>query len=296
MTGPTANPANAGIPAHRTADAQNETPGQAGRTSTTSSRLRTSAGARLHYRDVGEGPVVLALHGAYSTHEEIRGFLDPVLPRHRRIYPDLPGMGDSTADGIHGSAGAVTALAELVDHEVGDAPFVVVAHSFGAHLARGLAARRPHQVRGLALICPQVMDDLHPEQHIVLSHDGAADGLSPELAAEFTGYFVVHTTETVDRFREAVVPALGRYDAAAVERVMTSWRHDPDPAGVPYDKPVLVLTGRHDSVVGYRQHQGLLEAYPRATSLVLAGAGHALPHEHPAVLADALRHWLERVR
>ena len=36
-------------------------------------------------------------------------------------------MGDSTADGIHGSAGAVTALAELVDHEVGDAPFVVVA-------------------------------------------------------------------------------------------------------------------------------------------------------------------------
>ena len=41
-------------------------------------------------------------------------------------------------------------------------------------------------MRGLALICPQVMDGLHPEQHIVLSHDGG-----PIEAAtgrwEFTG-------------------------------------------------------------------------------------------------------------
>ena len=37
------------------------------------------SGAALHYDDRGDGRSVLALHGAYSTHHEISGFLDPVL-------------------------------------------------------------------------------------------------------------------------------------------------------------------------------------------------------------------------
>ena len=54
---------------------------------------------------------------------------------------------------------------------------------------------------------------------------------------------------------------------------------NPSPDRVRYDRPVLVLVGRHDSFVGYRQYQGLLAAYPAATAMVLADAGHALPHE-----------------
>jgi pimeloyl-ACP methyl ester carboxylesterase len=57
---------------------------------------------------------------------------------------------------------------------------------------------------------------------------------------------------------------------------------------------VLVVAGRRDSFVGYAGAVGLLERYPRATLAVVDEAGHALPHERPAVLAGLLADWVER--
>lgn len=56
----------------------------------------TVNGEPMHYVEEGGGPPVLALHGAGVDHREIMAFLEPVFadrPGHRRIYPDLPGMG-----------------------------------------------------------------------------------------------------------------------------------------------------------------------------------------------------------
>lgn len=250
--------------------------------------LLTSGGTRLYYESAGSGPAVLAIHGAYSAHQEIRGFLDPVLPDHRRIYPDLPGHGGSSA--AASAADAVTALEELLDHLVGDERVLVIGHSFGAHLARGLAARRPDQVRGLALICPMVPDDMHAEEAAIIADDGSSSSLPPEQADTYAGYFVVRTAATLARYHAAVAPVLDTWDDAAVERMMADGALD---AAHDYRHPVLVMTARQDAWVGYRQHAGLLDAYPRATSIVVADAGHALPHERPEVVGSALRCWLE---
>lgn len=250
--------------------------------------IETTSGAALAYTDVGSGPPVLALHGAYSAHQEIRAFLDPVLADCRRVYPDLPGMGSSTATGIESAQDALDALDELVAATIGAEPFSLVGHSFGAHLARGLAARRPHQVRGLALLCPMVSSDHHMEPATVVASDSSADSLPPELAEAYTGYFVVQTAATLARFHEAVAPVLGRWDEQAVERLLSDDTLD---LAAGCTGPVLVMTGRQDAWVGYRQHVGLLAAYPRATSVVVADAGHALPHERPDVVGAALALW-----
>lgn len=250
--------------------------------------VQTTAGATLAYADVGSGPPVLALHGAYSAHQEIRGFLDPVLAHCRRVYPDLPGMGSSTATGIESATAAIDALDELVTAVLGDEPFTLVGHSFGAHLARGLAARRPVQVRGLALLCPMVSTDHHMEPAVVVADDGSAASLPPELAEAYTGYFVVQTAATLARFHQDVAPVLGHWDDQAVERLMSDDTLDLTAA---YTNPVLVMTARQDAWVGYRQHTGLLAAYPHATSVVVADAGHALPHERPEAVGAALRLW-----
>ncbi|MCH1884388.1 alpha/beta hydrolase [Agrococcus sp. ARC_14] len=252
-----------------------------------------------HAVSLGAGTELLALHGAYSTHAEAIGFLEPALGEHRRrlrrIYPDLPGMGDSPADGIASSRAAVDALERLVDAELADAPLLVLGHSFGAHLAQGLAARRPEQVRGLALLCPLVPSDQHPEPHPPPAVPLPPDAFDDEaLRAEFEGYFVVHDDATVRRFQDAVVPSLGRFDGDAVEAIMRSWQLDPDPRDVAFAHPVLVMVGRDDSTVGQRQHRALLEQYPAATAHVVAGSGHALPHERPQLLEAALADWIEQ--
>lgn len=252
----------------------------------------TISPSRIAFRDLGAGPPVLALHGAYSAGAEIAGFLAPMLPGNRLLIPDLPGHGDSRADGVASVGAVVDRLEEHLEATIGTEPVAVVGHSFGAHVARGLAARRPGQVRGLALICPLVPRDQHPEPAVVVADDGAAAGLEPDLAAAFVGYVVVRTATTLARFRDAVVPALGPHDEAAIGEIMKHGELDLTDAGA--DRPTLILTARHDAWVGYRQHVGLLAAYPRATSIVVADAGHALPHERPELVGVALRDWLAR--
>jgi pimeloyl-ACP methyl ester carboxylesterase len=45
-------------------------------------------------------------------------------------------------------------------------------------------------------------------------------------------------------------------------------------------------------VVGYREQVALIDRYPRASYVVLADGGHALPHERPEVLTALIGDWL----
>ena len=60
------------------------------------------AAVLVHYVEHGGGVPLVALHGAGVDHREIEAAIEAVVPRtgYRRIYPDLPGMGRSTTDGL----------------------------------------------------------------------------------------------------------------------------------------------------------------------------------------------------
>ncbi len=257
--------------------------------------FRAARGATLAFDRVGVGVPVVALHGAYSTRHEIRAIVDPWLSEasYRVLYPDLPGMGDSTAQGVVCGDDVLDVLDELIAAEFADERMLIIGHSFGGHIARGLAARHPGRVLGLALISPLMTGRQEADAATVIREDpGAADELEPGLRAEYEGYFVVRTERTAKRFAEAVAPAVGRFDAEAVERIMTSADFAIDPASIRLDAPTLIVTARHDSFVGHRRQQELIESYPRATAALVADSGHALPHERPelisALMADLL--------
>jgi pimeloyl-ACP methyl ester carboxylesterase len=255
-------------------------------------------GASVAYVERGDGVALLALHGAYSTHAEIEAALEPIvapLGSYRRIYPDLPGMGDSPGHPtLRHSNDVIALLEQLVDELVGEAPVIVVGHSYGAHLGRGLAARRTDQVSGLALLCPLVAG-MVGEPHVVDDDDGSAPTIVPaELFDDFAGYFVVHTADAARRFVGAVAPSIGRYDGEVVEQIMGDDALTPDPDSTPYTNPVLLVVGRGDSLVGYRRQLELADGYQHATSVLVDGAGHALPHERPELLGALLLDWFQR--
>ena len=75
-------------------------------------------------------------------------------PGYRRVYPDLPGTGRTSApETVDGADAVLDTLLVLVDDVIGQETFLVVGHSYGGYLARAIANRRPGQVAGLALIC-----------------------------------------------------------------------------------------------------------------------------------------------
>ena len=68
----------------------------------------------VHYVEHGVGVPLVALHGAGVDHREIEAAIEAIVPdtRYRRIYPDLPGMGLSTAGGLNCNDDVVTLLGD----------------------------------------------------------------------------------------------------------------------------------------------------------------------------------------
>ena len=247
----------------------------------------------VHYVEHGAGLPVLALHGAGVDHREVVACLDPVLGAvegYRRIYVDLPGMGRTPAPETISSADDVLELLlAFVDGVIGEVPMLVAGHSAGGYFAQAIAARRPEQVVGLALLCPLLAGIHDVPQHDVTVRAG-------ELGdAEFRGYFTVQTADMLERYKRYVEPAAGLADESALARIGERWELATREQ-VPYGRPTLLVTGRQDSTVGYARAWELLERYPRASFAVLDRAGHALPHEQPGLLRALVTEWLDRVR
>ncbi|MET0434711.1 MAG: alpha/beta hydrolase [Cellulomonas sp.] len=256
----------------------------------------TTHGVPVHHVAHGTGRTVVVLHGAGVDHREPEACLDPALAAVgglRRVYPDVPGHGRTPAPpALRSEDDVMDVLVGFVAEVAGGEPVLLAGHSAGAHDARGIAARRPDLVAGLALICPLVAGGHDVPAHgPVVRDDDLGD-------AEFRGYFVVQTPAMLDRYRRFVEPGAALADGPANARIGERWEITglDGPGAAPYAGPVLVVAGRRDSFVGYAGALGLLERYPRATVAVVEGAGHALPHERPAVLAGLLADWVERVR
>jgi pimeloyl-ACP methyl ester carboxylesterase len=252
-------------------------------------------GVLMHYVEHGSGVPLVALHGAGVDHREIETAIEAVVPPGcRRIYPDLPGMGRSTADGLSGNNDVVRLLGGFVGH-LGAGPVLLLGHSYGAYLARGVAAQRPDAVLGLALLCPVADGSTAvPDHEVVRQTADAYDELDPAQRAGFDEYFVVRTAATARRYRDHVAPGTTLADETALGHLFAEWTVDL--GSTPFTGPTLVVAGRHDSVVGYADAAGLVELYPRATLAVVEDAGHALMHERPDLLAALLGDWVERAR
>jgi pimeloyl-ACP methyl ester carboxylesterase len=252
--------------------------------------LRVGA-VELHYVEHGTGTPVVVLHGAGVDHREPEACFEPALGRHpglRRIYPDLPGMGETPAPADVRSADDVLAvLVGLVDEVAAGGAALLLGHSAGAHYARGIAARRP-DVAGLALVCPLLPEtrDVPPHEPVV-----ADDDLGDEV---FRSYFVLQTPEMLERYQRYVAPGAALADPVAIERIGERWALADPSADGPDPRPTLLVAGRRDSTVGYAATVDLLDHYPAATLAVVEGAGHALPHEQPELLGALLEGWLAR--
>jgi pimeloyl-ACP methyl ester carboxylesterase len=261
-------------------------------------RVQTGPDASLAYEARGSGLPLLAFHGAYSARAEVRGFLEPMVGGRplRRIYIDLPGHGESRPSaGLHTPDHVLDLVDALLKAEAPGGPFLLLGHSYGGHVARAVAARHPDRVAGLALICTTMPGEQRLPAPSVVRDDGVSAGLDAETRAEYEGYFVVRTAETLERFQRSVAPAAGEVDEETLGRTMDAGPYSRDPDDVTIAAPVLVMSARHDHWVGWERQERLGDRYPRATVVTVADAGHALPHERPDLVASLLADWLDRV-
>jgi pimeloyl-ACP methyl ester carboxylesterase len=98
----------------------------------------------LAWESHGTGRPLIGLHGFGMDRTVMAAALEPALagrPDWRRIYPDLPGHGESPA-GPGDSDGVAASVREWADCLPGGAPAVLAGWSYGGYLATALARRR----------------------------------------------------------------------------------------------------------------------------------------------------------
>jgi pimeloyl-ACP methyl ester carboxylesterase len=260
----------------------------------------------VYYEAYGDGRPVICLHGFGPDHRSMAGCMEPIFQQRdgwQRVYPDLPGMGKTPGKAwITNSDHMLGVVLDFIDALIPGQSFVLAGDSYGGYLARGVLGRRPACVDGLLLICPAIIPDpakrtLPP--HVTLVEDPALlSKLEPGEREEFGSFAVVQSQRIWERTRDEVGVGFEVADEAFLSRLKTygyPFSFDVDAGPARFEKPALILVGRQDAMVGYRDAWEILENYPRATYAVLDRAGHNLQIEQERLFNALVGEWIDRV-
>lgn len=263
----------------------------------------------LSAREIGEGLPVLIIHGWQMDGRVEELDFEPIFnttPGLRRIYVDLPGMGTTAANNVKDLDEIYHRLVQFIDSRLGRSRFLLIGSSCGGYLARAIAQQYIERVDGLILRVPLIepkdgVRDLDAFQPLV-----ANEQLMSDMSAEdrtLLGNVLVQTPAYVQalkaKYEEVILPA----QKAADNKVLDPIRADPHryQLSVSLDEsakffaPTLIVCGRHDETVGYRDSLRLLELYPRSTYAVLDRGTHGLPIDETGVFEALVRDWITRV-
>jgi pimeloyl-ACP methyl ester carboxylesterase len=261
----------------------------------------------IYYETYGHGVPVLMIHGFYPDHRLMKGCMEPVFagrPGWKRIYFDLPGMGNTRGQTwIDSSDKVLEVVLAFVNRILPHQDFLVVGESYGGYLARGLVSKKGESIVGLLLICPLIVPNQDerslPVKKIIVEDRRLISELDQSDAEEFESMAVVQNRANWERFRDEILVGLKAADRAYLEQLRSKgyrFSFDADSLSQPYGKPVLILTGRQDASVGYRDAWRIVENYPRATFAVLDSAGHNLQIEQAKLFNALVSEWLDRVQ
>jgi pimeloyl-ACP methyl ester carboxylesterase len=249
-------------------------------------------GTGLYYEEIGSGEPVVFVHGNWTEHSTWHLAVPELPPGLRAVVYDRRGSGRSQRSRepltrrLHEDdlAGVIEAL--------GPAPAHVVANSYGASTALGLAARRPGLFLSLVAHEPSLLSVVGDDPAAVARTEAALDAVRERVEA-------CDPAGGAEQFVEEValgpggwasLPEFIRASMVANAYVVAEEMRDPALGDIDLealaeaDVPILLTKGDQSPEWCYRIVDRLGEAIGR-DPLTILGAGHNPHATHPAQLA-----------
>lgn len=264
------------------------------------SRFVRAAGFHWHVQTMGEGPVVLLLHGTAAATHSWRALAPLLAHRFRVVAPDLPGHGltESPASArmsLPGMAGAVRSL--LLALEV--RPDLVVGHSAGAAIGLRMVLD--------GMVSPAGVVGLNAA---LTPFDGVAGQIFSPLAKLLVGLPLLPGLFAWRAKNPATVAKLladtgsrldpqgiadyarviqdPRHTAAALA-MMARWDLKPLVADLPrLAVPLLLIAADNDRAIPPSTSDDAARRVPDGTVQRMPGLGHLSHEEDPAATAAAI--------
>jgi pimeloyl-ACP methyl ester carboxylesterase len=265
----------------------------------------------LWYEIRGEGTPIVFLHGWAADHRDESLEYEPIFaerPGWSRLYLDLPGMGQTpVVESIDRLDRYLDVLLRFLDRVLAGKRFVLAGTSAGAYLARGILSRRSRLIDGLLLKVPVIESDLTKrdlpsfkplvsDPHLMASLDPAERTELGEALVQSPSYLDALRRKIRDRLQSAKqIADNARLEALRQDARRYCFSFDVDAPGEPFDAPTLIVCGRQDTIVGYRDAWGIVENFPRATFAILDRADHGLLVDRPQLYHALVHDWLDRI-
>jgi 3-oxoadipate enol-lactonase len=245
----------------------------------------------IAWREAGEGPVVVLLHGLGGSRTAWEQQLAALSSTWRAVAWDLPGYGASaplagplTFDGL------ADAVARLLDASGTEAAHLV-GLSFGGMIAQHAALRHAARVRSLALLSTSPafgLDGTSADAWQAARLAALDAGRTPaEIAPDVIDALAGPGLSAQARAEQ--VAAMARIGTDALRRAIACLpTHDVRERLAEVTAPTLVLSGQLDVETPPAYGRALADAIPGARFEVVPGAGHLLPAEAPQQVNAAL--------
>ena len=261
----------------------------------------------VHYEEFGEGKPMIILPG-WSLNARLTAYeTEPYFHRRggwKRIYVDPPGHGKTPGkDWITNQDKMLEVILACIDKLTAGQRFCLIGISLGAYLARGVRLYRAKLIDGIAMIIPIIFAEdqkrtLPP--HMVLIEDPAVRAEITPAEADLLDMAVVQTRKWLDyqrAFPEIPVHEMG--DPLFLGKIREqpekyAFSFDVDQVSEPFPGPCLIITGRQDSIAGYKDAWNILDKYPRSTCVIFDRAGHLL-EDKANLVNELINDWLDRV-
>ena len=260
-------------------------------------------GVRMHYRDEGEGPIVILLHANYSSLFMWEPWVAALRDRYRVIRLDLPahGLTGPEPSGNY-TLERIQQLFEKFVDEKGLERFTVVGTSIGGTVAMRYTADHPDRIERLVLISPGSLEPRVRGRTTPANVPKAADLLAYILPKSFTRFMLTNDYGDPERVSDAVVDEwyemwmregnrlamlnlLRQYVSGGVEDKIRA-----------VSVPVLLIWGEKNKRVPLAlayETKNLLVNSPEVRLEVLPGIGHMLVQEAPGASSQLIRRYLD---
>ena len=265
-------------------------------------------GDRVAYRDVGQGPALLLIHGMAGSSDTYRAIIPQLSKKYRVIAPDLLGHGKSAKPRGDYSLGAFAAwLRDLLD-ELGVRRATVIGQSLGGGIAMQFAYQHRDYCERLVLIGSGGLGpDLSPLLRI-LSAPGA-ELVLPIVAPQPVlnlgnklGSWLTSAGIHAPRANQMWQAYCSLSDSGARQAFLRTLRSVVDYRGqcvsalnkihLTAGLSTLLIWGENDRIIPVAHAYAAHDALAGSRLEVLKGIGH-FPHaEAPAAVADILKNFV----
>lgn len=240
---------------------------------------------KVFYRTIGEGPIVVLLHGVPFDGSLWSNQFNS-FPENKLIIPDLPGSGRSEMIDDMSMEGMAECVKDIIVHETASLFFkagepnsvVVIGHSMGGYITLALAEKHPELLNGFGLFhsTSYADPDERKEGRKKTIELIKTKGVEEFVKTSVPNLFAPSTKEKRPELIQEQISNANKFSADALIAYQTAMMQRKDRRDVLKNTqvPVLLVFGKYDNAVPLKD--GLEQSSLAKNSLVeiLEDSGH----------------------